>query len=37
MPEAKNFLIPLSASKTFLVSYLFDDSNDGIMKLFKDE
>jgi hypothetical protein len=29
MPDVRNSLIPLSASKTFLVSYLFDDSIDG--------
>jgi hypothetical protein len=36
-PNAKIFSISLSASKTFLVSYLLDDSSDGIMELLKGE
>jgi hypothetical protein len=37
MLDAKISLISLSASKTFLASYLLDDYNDGIMELFKGE
>jgi hypothetical protein len=37
MPNAKVFLISLSASKTFLASYLFDDFRDGILELLKGE
>ncbi len=36
-PNAKIFSISLSASKTFLASYLLDDSSDGIVELFKGE
>jgi hypothetical protein len=35
MPNAKISTISLSASKTFLVTHLFDDSGDGLMDLFK--
>jgi hypothetical protein len=35
MLNAKISSSSLSASKTFLVSYLFDDFNDGIVELFK--
>ncbi len=35
--DVKIFLISLSASKTFLVSYLLDDSTDGTMELLKGE
>ncbi len=37
MFDVKISLISLSASKTFLASYLFDDYNDGIMELLKGE
>ncbi len=37
MLNAKISLISLNAGKTFLASYLFDDSNDGIVELFKGE
>ncbi len=37
MLDVKIFLISLSVSKTFLASYLFDDSSNGTMKLFKGE
>jgi hypothetical protein len=36
-PNAKMSLISLSATKTFLASYLLDDSNDGTMEFFKGE
>jgi hypothetical protein len=35
MLNANISLISLSVGKTFLVSYLFDDSNNGIMELFQ--
>jgi len=35
--DAKTSTISLSASKTFLVSYLFHDSSNGTMELFKGE
>jgi hypothetical protein len=35
--DAKIFSISLGASKTFLASYLFDDSSDGIVELLKGE
>jgi hypothetical protein len=35
--DAKIFSISLSASKTFLANYLFDDSNDGKVELLKGE
>jgi hypothetical protein len=35
--DAKIFSISLSANKTFLVSYLFNDSSDGIVELLKGE
>jgi hypothetical protein len=37
MFDVKISLISLSASKTFLASYLFDDYNDGIMELLQGE
>jgi len=37
MLNAKIFSISLNASRTFLASYLFDDSNNGIVELFKGE
>jgi hypothetical protein len=37
MLNANISLISLSVGKTFLASYLFDDSNNGIMELFKGE
>ncbi len=37
MPNAKIFLMSLSASKTFLVNYLLDYSSDSTMELFKGE
>jgi hypothetical protein len=37
MPNAKVFATSLSVNKTFLASYLFDDSSDGIVELFKGE
>jgi hypothetical protein len=36
-PYAKIFAISFNASKTSLVNYLFNDSNDGIVELFKGE
>jgi len=36
-PNAKISLISLSATNTFLASYLLDDSNDGTMEFFKGE
>jgi hypothetical protein len=36
-PDAKIFLISLIVNKTFLANYLLDDSNDGIVELFKGE
>jgi hypothetical protein len=35
--DAKIFAISLDASKTFLVSYLLNDSSNGTMELFKGE
>ncbi len=35
--DAKIFSISISGDKTFLVSYLFDDSRDEIMEPFKGE
>ncbi len=35
--DAKTSTISLSASKTFLMSYLFHDSSNGTMELFKGE
>ncbi len=37
MSNAKIYLIFLSASKTFLASYLLDDSRNGTAELFKGE
>jgi hypothetical protein len=37
MLDAKIFAILLSASKTFLVTHLFDDNGDGPMELLKGE
>ncbi len=37
MPNAMFYMISLNVSKTFLTSYLFDDSNDGIMEFLKGE
>jgi hypothetical protein len=37
MLGAKIFLISFSASKTFLVNYLLDDSRDGIVEFLKGE
>ncbi len=37
MLDAKIYLISFNASKTFLASYLLDDSNDGIVELLKGE
>jgi len=36
-PDANISMISLSAIKTFLASYLFNDSSNGIMELFKGE
>jgi hypothetical protein len=36
-PNAKIFAISLNVSKTFLVNYLFNDSSDDIVELFKGE
>jgi hypothetical protein len=37
MPNARISLISFIVSKTFSVSYLFDDSSDGIVEFFKGE
>ncbi len=37
MFNVKISLISFNVGKTFLASYLFDDSNDGIVELFKGE
>jgi hypothetical protein len=37
MPNAEIFSISFNASKTFLASYLLDDSRDGIVELLKGE
>jgi hypothetical protein len=36
-PDVNIFSISLNVSKTFLASYLFDDSSNGIVELFKGE
>jgi hypothetical protein len=36
-PNAKIFVISFSVSKTFLANYLFNDSSNGIVELFKGE
>jgi len=35
MPNVKIFAISLSVNKTFLITYLFEDSGDGLMDLLK--
>jgi hypothetical protein len=37
MLNTKFFMISLNVNKTFLASYLLDDSNDGILELLKGE
>jgi hypothetical protein len=36
-PDAKIFVISLSASKNFLATHLFDESGDGLMELLRGE
>jgi hypothetical protein len=37
MPNAKIYVISLNVSKTFLVTHLFDDNDDGTMELLNDK